>query len=108
MKHPYGKELPSPYKVRSLLTDVCAWLGDAHTPLPKYVAESSKPSYYLLPSQWPRIINNLLLRRIWHLKKVIFVLPNQTWVHFPGHSKVSLLTAGCGEGKCSVYCRVPK
>ena len=35
------------------------------------------------------------------------VLPNQTWVHSPAHSKANLLTPGFGEGKCSVYCRVP-
>ena len=23
------------------------------------------------------------------------------------HSKASLLTLGCGEGKCSIYCRAP-
>ena len=25
----------------------------------------------------------------------------------PAHSKANLLTPGCGEGKCSVYCRAP-
>lgn len=32
------------------------------------------------------------------------VLPNQTWVCSP-HSEANLETPGCGEGKCSIYCR---
>ena len=36
------------------------------------------------------------------------VLPNQTWVLSPTCSKANLLTPpDCGEGKCSVYCKVP-
>ena len=31
---------------------------------------------------------------------------NQTWVHLSVHSKVYLLTWGCVEGKCSIYCNV--
>lgn len=30
---------------------------------------------------------------------------DQTWVHSPRHSKASLLTPGCSEVKCGVYCR---
>ena len=30
---------------------------------------------------------------------------NQTWVHSPLQRKVNLLTLGCGEGKCGIYCR---
>ena len=41
------------------------------------------------------------------IKIMINVLPNQTWVHLPTRSKANLLTPGCGEGKCSVYCRAP-
>ena len=37
----------------------------------------------------------------------VMMLLNQTWVHLPTHSKANLLTPGCGEGKCSVYCRAP-
>ena len=33
------------------------------------------------------------------------MLPNQTWVHSPWWNKASLLTPGCGEGKCSIYCK---
>ena len=33
------------------------------------------------------------------------LLPNQTWVRLPTCSKASLLTPGCGEGQCSIYCR---
>lgn len=33
------------------------------------------------------------------------LLPNQTWIHWPTHSKSSLQTPGCGEGKNSIYCR---
>lgn len=33
------------------------------------------------------------------------VLPNQTWVLSPLHSKTNLLTSGCDEGKCSIYLR---
>ena len=33
------------------------------------------------------------------------VSPHQTWICSPTRSKASLLTPGCGEGKCSVYCR---
>ena len=33
------------------------------------------------------------------------MLPNQTWVHSPCWNKASLLTPGCGEGKCSIYCK---
>ena len=36
------------------------------------------------------------------------LLPNQTRVPLPIHSNARLLTAGCGEGKWSVYCRMPK
>ena len=36
------------------------------------------------------------------------LLPSQTWAPLPIHSNASLLTEGCGEGKCSVYCRMPK
>ena len=32
---------------------------------------------------------------------------NQTWVHVPNCNKAHLLTPGCSEGKCNVYCRVP-
>ena len=35
------------------------------------------------------------------------MLPNQTWVHLLACSKANLLTSGCGEGKCSIYCTVP-
>ena len=35
----------------------------------------------------------------------IALLLNQAWVCLPMHSKANLLTLGCGEGKCSVYCR---
>ena len=35
------------------------------------------------------------------------VLPNQTWVCSPTCSKANLLTPGWGEGKYSIYCRVP-
>ena len=34
-------------------------------------------------------------------------LLNHTWVHLPKGSKASLLTPGCGKGKCSVYSGVP-
>ena len=30
---------------------------------------------------------------------------NQTWVHVPNCNKAHLLTPGCSEGKCNVYCR---
>ena len=33
------------------------------------------------------------------------LLPNQTWIHWPTHSKSNLQTPGCGEGKNSIYCR---
>ena len=33
----------------------------------------------------------------------LLVLLNQTWVRSQAHSKVNLLTLGCGEGKCSIY-----
>ena len=35
------------------------------------------------------------------------MLANKTWVHSPTCSKANLLTLGCGEGKCKVYCRAP-
>ena len=35
----------------------------------------------------------------------IKLLLNRTWVHLLAHSKAHLLTPGCSEGKCSVYCR---
>ena len=35
----------------------------------------------------------------------MLLLLNQTWVRSPVCSKASLLTPGCGERKCSVYCR---
>ena len=35
------------------------------------------------------------------------LLQDQTWVRSLACSKASLLTLGCGEGKCSVYCRTP-
>ena len=31
----------------------------------------------------------------------------KTWVCSPTHSKANLLTPGSGEGKWSVYCKVP-
>ena len=36
------------------------------------------------------------------------MLPNQTQVHSPAHSKANLLTPGGGEGKCSIYFRAIK
>ena len=33
------------------------------------------------------------------------VLPNQTRFHVPMRGKASLLTPGCGEGKCSINCK---
>ena len=36
---------------------------------------------------------------------VLLMLPNQTCMHSP-HSKAGPLTLGCGEEKCSLYCRV--
>ena len=41
------------------------------------------------------------------LGNLLWVLPNHTWVRSPMHSKANLLTPGCGEGKCSIYCKVP-
>ena len=35
----------------------------------------------------------------------LFVIPNQTWVLSPRCNKASLLMLGCGEEKCSFYCR---
>lgn len=35
------------------------------------------------------------------------LLTNKAWVHLSSHSKASLLTLGCVEGKCSIYCRMP-
>lgn len=32
---------------------------------------------------------------------------NQAWVRLPARSKANLLTLGCREGKCGVYCRAP-
>ena len=40
-------------------------------------------------------------------KPVEALLLNETWVHSPTRSKANLLTPGCGEGKCSIYCRAP-
>ena len=31
----------------------------------------------------------------------------KTWVRSPTHSKANLLTPGCGEGKCTAYCKAP-
>lgn len=36
---------------------------------------------------------------------ILCLLLNQTSLCSPVYSKVNLLTPGCGEGKCSVYCR---
>lgn len=33
------------------------------------------------------------------------VSPHQTWMCSPTRSKANVLTPGCGEGECSVYCR---
>ena len=33
------------------------------------------------------------------------MLPEQPGVSSPAHSKANLLTLGCSEGKCNVYCR---
>ena len=33
---------------------------------------------------------------------------SQTWICLPMHSKANLMTPGCGEGKCSVYCRAAR
>ena len=38
--------------------------------------------------------------------KPLRLLQNQIWVCSPTHSKANLLTLGCGEGRCSIYCRV--
>ena len=35
----------------------------------------------------------------------VYMLWNQTWVQLPSGSKVNLLILGCGEGKCSIYCK---
>lgn len=37
----------------------------------------------------------------------VLLLLNQTWVHVPVCTEANLLTQGCGEGKCSFYCRAP-
>ena len=45
----------------------------------------------------------------WHLGKpteILFMLPSQTWVYKPVHSRANVLTPGCGERKYSVYCKV--
>ena len=34
------------------------------------------------------------------------IITEPTWVHFPVGSQST--TSGCGEGKCNVYCRVPR
>lgn len=36
-----------------------------------------------------------------------FFLTNKTWVYSSMCNKGNLLTAGCGEGEYSVYCKVP-
>ena len=35
------------------------------------------------------------------------MLPNQTWVCLPAGSKTNLPILGCGESKCSMYCKAP-
>ena len=35
------------------------------------------------------------------------ILPNKTCVWLPVHNKAKLMTPGCGEGKCSIYYRMP-
>ena len=37
----------------------------------------------------------------------VHMLQNQTWVQLPSGSKANLLILGCGEGKCSIYCKAP-
>ena len=37
----------------------------------------------------------------------LLLLLNLAWVCLPTWSKDNLLTPGCGDGKCSVYCRAP-
>lgn len=41
-----------------------------------------------------------------HFALCCVLLPSQTWVSSAAGRKVSLLTAGCGEAKCSGYCKV--
>ena len=36
------------------------------------------------------------------------MLPTQTWVLLLECSKANLLTLGCGEGNCNVYCKAPR
>ena len=37
---------------------------------------------------------------------LVFLLQNQNGLHYLVCSKTSLLTLGCGEGKCSMFCRI--
>ena len=40
------------------------------------------------------------------LCRLQIVLQNQTWIHSPTRTvKPVTLTLGCGEGKCSIYCK---
>ena len=44
----------------------------------------------------------------WSLfSSAVHMLQNQTWVQLPSGSKANLLILGCGEGKCSIYCKAP-
>ena len=56
------------------------------------------------------LLNKLILTKAFSIywgMCLIFMLPNQTWVHSPECCKANLWTPGCGEGKWGIYCRAP-
>lgn len=49
----------------------------------------------LIKPRWP----------CWLPLEGLLLVSNQSWVCSPGSSHAFLLTPGCGEGRCRVYCR---
>ena len=107
------------FMIISLLVHVSlgwwSWWGSGHTTqnmvswhseyfkLFKLLSKKQKEESSLWPSPCPSPLKQIIKTSC----ELYPMLLNQTWVHSPTCSKANLLTPGCGEGKCSIYCKAP-
>ena len=83
---------PGPEPPRSFFKPF-SWTGSS---FPHWVNHSVAPRWLICKKQVLRPLK---------LQGPKEVVPNQSWVRSPTRSKANLLTAACGEEKCSTYCK---